>query len=155
MKTPKMRRPQLLISAARLVHVLAWFLPVVKGGGTFPNALPGWQAFRLAACAVWPIHDVSFDDEWYIAVLSTISAGTTVLFVLCSALVVARGSRALRRVSAWIAALSFVVNSHWFLLFGSDRKELRIGYFLWSSFLLVALGLFDLSRRHSDDLTSQ
>ena len=155
MKTPKMRRPQLLISAAWLVHVLAWFLPVVKGGGTFPNALPGWQAFRLAACAVWPIRDVSF-EEWYVAVLSTISAGTTVLFVLCSALVVARGSRALRRVSAWIAAFSFVVNSHWFLLFGSDRKDLRIGYFLWwSSFLLVALGLFDLSRSHSDNLTSQ
>src|SRR5262249_52283565 len=40
MKTPKMRRPQLLISAAWLVQVLAWFLPIVKGGERFPTAPP-------------------------------------------------------------------------------------------------------------------
>jgi len=33
-------------------------------------------------------------------------------------------------------------------LFGSDRKNLRIGYFLWwFSFLFVGLGVFDLSTR--------
>ena len=43
---------------------------------------------------------------------------------------------------------SFVVNAHWYVLYGgSARQDLRIGFFLWwLSFLLVALGLFDLSR---------
>ena len=43
---------------------------------------------------------------------------------------------------------AFVVNTHWYVLYGgSAREDLRIGYFLWwLSFLLMALGLFDLSR---------
>ena len=145
-----MRRPHLLISAGWLLHALAWFLPVFKGGVTFPHGLPGWQAFRVAASHVWPYEGIK-SEEWYYAVLSTISAVTTPLFILGSVWVVSHGSSTLRRASAWIATSAFIVNAHWYALFGSDRKDFRIGYFLWwFSFLLVGLGLFGLSTRRAD-----
>jgi len=122
-------------------------LPVVKEGVTLPQGLPGWQAFRVAACAVWPYEGFTI-DKWYNVALSTISAATTIFFVLGSGWVIAIGSRGLRRASAWIAASAFIVNAHWVVRFGSDRMDLRIGYFLWwLSFILLVLGLFRLSRR--------
>ena len=131
-----------------LVFATAWFLPVVKEGVTLPQGLPGWQAFRVAASAVWPLQDVTI-DKWYKAVLFSISAVTTLLFIPGSVSAVWSGSRSLRRASAWIATSAFVVNAHWYVLYGgSARQDLRIGYFLWGlSFALVALGMFDLSRR--------
>ena len=143
-----MRIQRLLIWAAWLVHVVAWFLPVVKEGVTLPDGLPGWQAFRVAASAVWPLPDVTL-DKWYKAVLFTMSAVTTLLFFPGSAWAVSSGSRTLRQAFAWAATSAFVVNAHWYVLYGgSARQDLRIGYFLWwLSFLLLALGLFDLSRR--------
>ena len=144
----KVRRQQLLIWAAWLVYVAAWFVPVVKEGVTLPDGLPGWQAFRVAASAVWPLQDFTI-DKWYKAVLFTISAVTTLLFIAGSVWAVWSGSRAVRQASPWIATFAFVVNAHWYVLYGgSARQDLRIGFFLWwLSFLLVALGLFDLSRR--------
>ena len=140
-----MRKPHLLIAIAYSVHAAAWFLPVEKDGVTLPHGLPGWQAFRVAACAVWPYEGITI-DPWYNSVLSTMSAVTTALFVLGAWWVVVTQSRRFCRVSAWIAACAFVVNAHWFLRFGSDRFDLRIGYFLWwASFLLLAIGLFRLS----------
>jgi len=142
-----MKRAHWLISSAWAAHLTAWFLPVVKGEVTFPEGLPGWQAFRVASSPVWPYEGIGIDG-WYNALLCTMSAATTLLFVLGSVWVVWLGSRTVRRVSAWIAAFSFVLNAHWFVLFGSDRLDLRIGYFLWwFSFGLLALGLFLLSRR--------
>jgi len=147
-----MRRQQALVSTAWLVHVVAWFLPVVKGGITFPQGLPGWQAFRVAACAVWPYEGFSTDY----AVLCVISAATTLVFIPGSVWVVLSGSHALRRTSAWVATFAFVVNAHWYVLFGSDRKDLRIGYFLWwFSFLLMAFGLFALSPREAHESDSR
>jgi len=130
--------------------VAAWFLPIVKEGATLPDGLPGWQAFRVATCAVWPCADISI-DKWYKAVLFTISAVTTVLFIPVSLWAVSSGLRALRRAFAWVATSAFIVNAHWYVLYGgSARQDLRIGYFLWwLSFLLVALGLFDLPRRET------
>ena len=143
-----MRIQRLLIWAAWLAYVAAWFLPVVKEGVTLPDGLPGWQAFRVAASAVWPLADVTI-DTWYKAVLFTISAVTTLLFFPGSGWALWSGSRALRRAFAWVATCAFVVNAHWCVLYGSSaRSDLRIGYFLWwLAFLLLALGLFDLSRR--------
>jgi hypothetical protein len=142
-----MRKAHVVISVAWLLHATAWFLPVVKEGVTLPQGLPGWQAFRVAACAVWPYEGVHIEG-WYNVVLSTISAVTTLLFVLTSVWVVLRGSRTLHRASAWIAASAFIVNAHWCIRFGSDRMDLRVGYFLWwLSFMLLALGLFGLSRQ--------
>jgi len=146
-----MRRPHLLISVAWLFHAIAWFLPVVNGGVTFPHGLPGWQAFRVAACVVWPYEDFKTDYP----VLSTISAVTAPLFIFGSVWVVSRGSSTLRRASAWVVTFAFIVNAHWYVLFGSDRKDLRIGYFLWwFSFLFIGLGLFDLSTRRADKSVS-
>jgi hypothetical protein len=150
-----MRRPYLLISGAWFVHAIAWFLPIIKDGAQFPHGLPGWQAFLVAACALWPYENFKF-DQWYNAVLSTISAATTLLFIFGSAGVVWHGSLRLRRVSAWIATSAFIINAHWYVLFGSDRKDLGIGYFpWWLSFLLFAFGLFDLSRRKADSTSNQ
>jgi hypothetical protein len=142
-----MRRYRLLILAAWLFFLASWFLPVIEGGVIFPHDLPGWEAFRIAACPVWPYEGTTIDG-WYNAVLSTISALTTVGFIAGSPWIVFYGSRALRRVSAWVAICAFVVNAQWYVYFlGSERKDLRIGYFLWwSSFLLMSLGLFVLSR---------
>jgi len=95
-----------------------------------PDGLPGWQAFRVATCAV---------------------AVTTILFIPVSVWAVWSGSRAVYRAFARVATFAFVVDAHWYVLYGaSARQDLRIGYFLWwLSFLLVALGLFDLPRRET------
>jgi hypothetical protein len=146
----QMRKPYLLISGAWLVHAIAWFMPVIKEGVTFPNGLPGWEAFRAAASAVWPYENIEFEARYY-AVLATISAVTTPLFIFGSVWVVLRGSHALRRASAWVATFAFILNAHWYVLFGSDRRDLRTGYFLWWwSFLLVGIGLFLLSRQTTE-----
>jgi hypothetical protein len=80
------------------------------------------------------------------AVLATVSAASTLLFIFGSPLIVLRGSRSLWRASAWVAATAFVVNAHWYVLYGPDRSDLRIGYFLWwLSFAVPAVGLFDLA----------
>jgi hypothetical protein len=142
------KRPQLLISLAWLLHAVAWFLPVVKDMATFPRWLPGWGAFRYAASAVWPVDDSKF-GTWYYAVLATVSSVTTLLFIFGSPWAVLRGSLSLWRATAWAAATALVVNAHWYVLSGSDRSDLRIGYVLWwFSFPLLAIGLFDLAERH-------
>ena len=140
-----MKKAHLLIIVAYSVHAAAWFLPVVKDGITFPRGLPGWQAFRVAACAIWPYEEFRIDG-WSNVVLSTMSAVTTVLFVFGVGWVIAVRSSRIRHVSAMIAVGAFVVNAHWVLRFGSDGFDLRLGYFLWwLSFLLLAIGLFRLS----------
>jgi hypothetical protein len=146
-----MKRLHLLISCAWVFHAAAWFLPVVSGGVTLPKGLPGWEAFRWAFSAVWPFEGGQF-DTWYYAALATLCAATTLLFIFGSPWVVWRGSRSLWRASAWAAATAFVVNAHWYVLYGSDRSDLRIGYFLWwLSFALLAIGLFGLLRSHRAD----
>jgi len=143
----KMRRAHLLILVAWLLHAAAWFLPVVKDMATFPSELPGWEAFRAASGAVWPYEGIHFNSG-FSAVLATVSAVATVVFIFGSPWVVLRGSHSLGRASAWATATAFIVNAHWYVLFGRDRSDLRIGYFLWwFSFLLLAIGLFDLAGR--------
>lgn len=140
-----MRRPYLLISGAYLGHALAWFLPVVKDGMTLPKGLPGWEAFRVAFSVVWPDNGSAF-DEWYYATFATISAVATIVFIFGSPWVVLRGSSSVRRISAWIAALAFLDNLWWFILW-SPKSELRIGYYLWCfSFLVLAIGLLEQAR---------
>lgn len=150
-----MRRPHLLISGAWLLQLTAWFLPVVKGGVSLPGGLPGWQAFRVAFCAVWPYESFHF-DAWYFAVLATVSAVTTLFFIFGSPWVALRGSRSLQRGCAWVATTVFIVNTHWYVLFGSDRSDLRMGYFLWwLSFIVLAIGLFGPARNIPDESGKQ
>lgn len=136
-----MKKPTPLILTAWVVHAAAWFLPAIKAHD-FQPPLPGWKAFRHASCPILPCKGIEFDTQWH-AVLSTISVVTTLFFVLWSPWVAIGGSRSLRRFSAWAAATAFVVNSHWIFIFGSERSELAIGFYLWwFSFLLLAIGLF-------------
>lgn len=122
-----MRKPNHLILAAWAVHVASWFLPVLKAQD-YHGVVLGWKAFRCAACAVWPCEGIQF-ETLHDAALATISAITTLFFLLCSPLVVLRGSRVLRKSAAWAAAAAFAVNTHWIIIFGEKRSELSIGYF--------------------------
>lgn len=127
-----------LIAATFLVHAVAWFLPVAKDGVTFPDGLPGWQAFIFALLG-------SKGPPWWVGALSAMSALSTALFVLGAGWVMALGTAKDRRVSAWIAAGAFFVNAHWIGFSGT--LGLRIGYYLWwVSFLVLAVGLLRQSR---------
>ena len=106
-----MRKPNLLILAAWTLHVASWFLPVLKAQD-YHEVVPGWRAFRLAACAIWPCEGMQFETLHH-AVLATISVITTLFFLLCSPLVVLRESRVLQKSVAWAAAAAFAVNTHW------------------------------------------
>jgi hypothetical protein len=146
-----MRKPRLLIWAAWLVHALAWFLPVITDGVSLPEGLPGWQAFRVASSALWPYRDFH-SDAWFYAALATLSALTTLAFIIGSPWVVLRGSSSLQRVCAWTAAGAFIVNAHWYVFFGLNKSGLRMGYFLWwFSFLLLAIGLFNSAERNEPE----
>jgi hypothetical protein len=148
----KMKKPRVLISAAWLLHFVAWFLPVIKPGEYRP-AIPGRQAFRDAACGVWPCKGIEFDTRYH-AALAAVSVLTTLLFILGSPWVVLRGSRSLRKGSAWVAFTAFIFNAHWIILFGSEWFDLTIGYYCWwLSFLLLATGLFYLSRQNRAEPT--
>ena len=146
-----MKRSHLLIAAAWLLQVVAWFLPVVTsvGGGSI-EPINGFGAFLAASSAVWP--HANFLGTWYDAVLGTVSVVTTLFFIIASPWVVSRGTRSLRRASAWAAAAAFLFNSHWYVLLRPDGwwvSGLGIGYFLWWwSFVLLAIGLLDLARQN-------
>jgi hypothetical protein len=149
------KRPLLLISLAWLMHLMAWFVPVVKDGATFPQGLPGWEAFRVAACSFWPCNSAPVFN-WYFGALAAISALGTILFIVGSPYVVWRGTPSLQRVSAWAAALCFVVNIHSYVAFGNSRSDLRMGYFLWwFSFAVLAVGIFDLSSESGSSAASR
>jgi hypothetical protein len=129
-----------LVVLLALAFGLAWFLPVIKDGVTFPKGLPGWEAFRVAASPVWPIDDSagSSDDPWYWNVLSVLSAATNAVMLFSLAVLVLNRS-SLTRVMAWSAGLAFCINAQWCVRMGIDHlSDLRIGYFLWwASFLAL------------------
>jgi hypothetical protein len=144
MAVDTMKRAKLLIAAAWMIHAVAWFLPVITDGVRFPNGLPGWEAFQTALRSVRGYQAGTFSGIG--AVAATLSAVTTIFFILISPWVVLRGSRSVRRVSAWIAAASFLLDAHWYFFYGRSDSGLMIGYFLWwFSFLVLAIGLFDLA----------
>jgi hypothetical protein len=144
----KISRPYLLISGAWLLNGAAWFLPTVTGvgGGEIGPPINGWQAFVLASGAARGSFGL-----WY-AVLAILSILTTLFFLAASTWVVLRGSRSLRRACSWVATAAFLFNAHWYVHVRLSPNgwisDLGIGYFLWwLSFVLLAIGLFDLSRR--------
>jgi hypothetical protein len=140
-----MKKANLLILAAWIIHGTSWFLPALEVQ-EIHAPLAGWKAFRVASCAIWPCKDIQFQTVGQ-AVLATVSVATTVFFVVCSPWVALRGSRVLRRWSAWVATAAFIFNTHWIITLGPQRSELAIGYFLWLlSFALLAIGLFISSR---------
>jgi hypothetical protein len=137
-----MRRPILLIALAWLLNASAWFLPVVTGldGGQLGPTLKGFEAFAMALSAVIPGNL----REGYDAPLAILSVLTSLLFIIGSPWVLLPGTRALRRASAWTAAVAFLFNAHW----TGWGFGLGIGYFFWwFSFAVLAAGLFDLTGR--------
>lgn len=135
-----MRRSSLLIALALLLNFSAWFLPVVTVLDKLGPTLQGFQAFAVALSAVQPGNF----DTGYEAALAFLSALTSLLFVLGTPWVIWRGTQAVRRFSAWAATVAFVFNAHW----NGWKLGLGIGYsFWWSSFALLAVGLFDFTRR--------
>ena len=135
-----MRRPHLLIALAWLLNASAWFLPAVTGldGGTLGPTLKGFEAFVMALSAAQP--DNFGAGKSLLAILSVL---TSLLFVIASPWVIWRGTGTIRRFSAWAAAGAFVLNAHW----NGWDLGLGIGYFFWwSSFAVLAAGLFDLTR---------
>jgi hypothetical protein len=142
-----MRRAHLLILGAWLIQAAAWFLPVITDGVRFPSGLPGWEAFRSAFSPVWTYNGGAMNSKIG-AVAAVLSAVTTILFIVGSPWVLWRGSRSVRRMSAWIAVGAFLLDAHWYFFYGMNQSGLMIGYFLWwVSFLAMAIGLFDLAGR--------
>ena len=137
-----------MVAFAWLTHIISWFLPVVKLGGSHSelfSPIRGWFAFRIALSPIWPYENFHV-DHWYNSVLSVASAATTILFIV-SPWVVWRKSQGVLKACAWVSSAAFILNAHWYILFGSDRKQLSVGYFFWwLSFILLAIGLFGLSR---------
>ncbi|MGE0455335.1 MAG: hypothetical protein AB7O37_15475 [Vicinamibacteria bacterium] len=118
---------------------LAWVLPVHKEGVTLPEGLPGWQAFRVAAGAVWPYEGVDY-DSWWGGALGSLSAATNV--VMLGSLGARRRRQAVRRALGIVALAAFVVNAQWLFL-NTEWVDLRAGYYLWwLSFLAVGCALF-------------
>ena len=136
-----------VVAFAWAIHAISWFLPVVKLGEwrDLVGPVRGWTAFRFALSPIWP-GDFGSADTWYGVVLTIASAATTFLFIVGSPLAVWWGSRSVLKTCAWVATAAFILNSDWYVLGGSDRKVLSVGYFLWwFSFSLLAVGLFGLS----------
>jgi hypothetical protein len=122
-----------------------------------PQNRPEWLTLKLALTLSWPAstafwpHTDSLFGTWYEALLATASVGTTVFFVVGSTSALLRGSHSLRRTFAWAAAMAFLVHSHWYVRLRHDGwvSDLGIGYFLWWwSFIMLAIGLFDLAGRN-------
>src|SRR3974377_1770627 len=81
-----MKKSVLLILAAWMLHVAAWFLPAIKAHD-FQAPVSGWKAFRYTSCAVWLCKGIQFDTPYH-AALSTSSVVKTLFFVLYSPWVV-------------------------------------------------------------------
>src|ERR1700747_1703110 len=110
----------------------------------------GWEDFRVTLGAVFS-KDAS--SPWYVPVLAAITTLTTLLFILGSPWVVFRGSCSLCRKATWIAARTFVFNAAWWINGNVSWSDLRIGYFLWwTSFAVLALGLFSRAEQSNAEL---
>ncbi len=135
----------LALRCAWVLHALAWFVQVVKGGVTLPNGLPGWQAFWFA------LHPDS-RLEWYWAALSISTALSNA--IMPGSLVLMKPTLGTWAPSFAVAGVvSFVLDAYWLLAFGEDWSLLRAGYYMWwGSFLLVGIGAFQLARAQRSKL---
>jgi len=151
-----MRRPNPLISLAWILNITAWVLPVVTGvGGDNFGPFEGWQAFVAAASQTVPSQRLY---TGYGVLLAILSALTSLFFVVGSPWVVLWGTRSLQRWSAWIAVAAFLFNAHWYLRLKPDGwiSSLGAGYFVWwSSFAILAIGLFWAAGRNNAARASQ
>jgi hypothetical protein len=136
-------RPNLLIWASWFLYGIAWALPAFED---FPAFIaPFHLLFALS-----PREGDSLVNTWQDIVLTAASVVTNIVFLACPLYYLSPLARSQRKF-AWIAAAAFLVNGHWYVreAIGQLYFKLGIGYFLWWwSFLLLAVGLFDLARPH-------
>ena len=128
-----MRRGTVLLAAASLIYVVAWFMPVDQDGTTLAKGgLPGWEAlqFSLSPDTTRP---------WWKGVLFVLSGLTNGWFLFSVAAHKVRPGIS-KRILFWGSLLAALINTQWFVLSDSSgRAQLRIGYYLWfASFLLLA-----------------
>lgn len=125
------------------LYTASWFIQVVKDGTTLSQGgLPGWEAFRTALF----LEGVSASPATKVWMVS--SALTN--FIMIASLVILRTkSDGLKRALPWLFVLAAILNMWWIGTFGSDRGDLRAGYYLWCvSFFVVAIGCFLNQRIH-------
>lgn len=128
-----MNAARVTLLAAIVANVLGWILPVVYDDR-------GWQAFRVALSPLWPYEDFRIEPG-LLLVLSIASALTNVLFVVLATLLVLREASA--KAVVWAAAGATLLNLHWAISMGDERRLLESGYFVWvCSFALLALAAF-------------
>lgn len=143
-----MPRPRLLFSLAWLCYLVAWFVPVIKDGVTLPTGIPGWQAFYVALNAFMPSGQLAF-NHWWIQFLVGTSAVSNALFLVALVGLFLK-KRSFLIVMGCLSLVSYAINSHWFIMFGRERSDLRIGYYLWwVSFILLGFALFDFAKSES------
>jgi hypothetical protein len=130
---------RMALFAAIVANVLGWVLPAVYNEA-------GWRAFRAALSPLWPYEGFKLDPG-LLLVLSVASALTNALFAVLVLVLVLREERA--RVVLWLAAAATLLNLHWPLSMGAERRLLEAGYFVWAaSFALLALAALLVVRAH-------
>jgi len=119
--------------AAIVANVLGWLLPA------FYNE-SGWKAFVLALSPLWDYENFR-DQSFFLIALIVASALTNVLFWVLAVLLVRKQERA--KPILWAAAAATLLNLHWPISMGDERRLLENGFFVWvSSFALLALAAF-------------
>jgi len=127
-----MDAPRATLLAAVVANVLGWVLPAAMD-------VRGWEAFVLALSPLWSFEDFADDSVWFL-ILIVSSALTNVLFIALAAMLV-RGRKP--KAVLWSAVAATLLNLHWVVTLGADRRYLASGYFIWvCSFALLALSAF-------------
>ena|SRR5689334_8125449 len=129
---------------ATILYVLSWFLPVVKGGWTLDEGLPGWEAMTTALHPLWDAR--AFTDEPFWSPL-WVASGLTNLFMVGALVRLHIGRTADSNPWHWVAWAAAAINSSWIWCYWEDRG-LRIGYFLWLlSFVCLVVSFMALRHR--------
>ena len=127
-----MDAPRATLLAAVVANVLGWVLAAAMD-------VSGWKVFLMALSPLWSFDDFANEPVWFL-ILVVGSALTNVLFIALAGFLF-RG-RKLKAV-LWAAAAATLLNLHWVVTLGSDRRYLASGYFIWvCSFALLALSAF-------------
>ena len=129
-----MHRAIPFLAAAACTYLLSWFLPVIQIVPGLDKV--GWQAFQFALSAIWDHRNLSAFD----VVLYASCALTNVVIVLSFVSLVAR-LRVPTPVIVGALVVAATLNLWWFIFAGNERRDLRIGYYLWVfSFACLAVG---------------
>jgi hypothetical protein len=124
--------PRATLLAAVVAYVLGFLL-------TAAMDVRGWEAFVLALSPLWSFDDFAGDPIWFL-ILIVASALTNALFIALAGLLL-RGREP--KAVLWTAAAAALLNLHWVITLGADRRYLAGGYYIWvCSFALLALSAF-------------